>query len=218
VTADRIEGYVIGLVVGVAESSDAMAMIEAESGVRADELQALRAERDETQAKLDGLEDKWANDTIGADAYNRNRKAFQRAVRAAQDRISAIETASVFGQVDGSLLASWDGLGFSDQRKVITGLVSAITVTPWRKKGRNVFDPNRVRIDWRSSALALAAGMDEDALTTRYEDDPENGFHRPDIVSRAMAMCLAYFNVADAEAAGTGVPQFAAEAAAVIHD
>jgi hypothetical protein len=160
ISADNIEACVIGMVLAVAESSDALAMIEAEGGVRADELRTLMTERDETQSKLDSLEDKWANDTISAQAYDRNRRAFQTAIRAAEDRISAIEASSVLGRVDGSLLTSWARLGFNEQRKVIMSLVQEVKVMPRKQKGGNRFDPKRIRIAWRSSALALAAGME----------------------------------------------------------
>ena len=75
--AVNLESFVVGMVVGVAESSDALAMIEAESGVKADELSVLVTERGQMQTKLESLEDKWANDTISAGGYHRNRKAFK---------------------------------------------------------------------------------------------------------------------------------------------
>ena len=160
IKADSIEAWVIGLAIGVAQSSDALDMIQAESGVLADELRALTAERAETQAKLDRLEDKWANDTIGATAYDRNRKAFQNALKAADDRITAIEASSALGQVEGSLMTDWTKLTADEQRKILRSLVADITVMSRTKNGGNAFDPKRVRIGWRSSALALAAGLE----------------------------------------------------------
>jgi hypothetical protein len=221
VTADRIEGYVIGQVVAVAESSDALAMIEAESNVRADELRLLVTQRGEAQSKLDRLEDKWADDTISAEAYHRNRKAFQAAIRAAEDRIAVIEGSSVFGRVGKSLVVAWESLGYNEQHKVIKSMLSSVTVFPATKKGGNTFDPRRARIEWRSSALALAAGMDEwpfseDPLPRDQShvcDEECNRLYAPEAAKTAMAISVAQNNVASA---GT-VPAFVRDALATIH-
>jgi hypothetical protein len=118
ILADNLEAYVVGMVIAVAESSDALAMIEAEIGVRSDELSALVTERDQMQTKLASLEDKWASDTISTEGYDRNRKAFQEALSAADDRIASIRASSAFGQIEGSLwTAAWGKLSADEQRK-----------------------------------------------------------------------------------------------------
>jgi len=162
VSAHNIEAWVIGLVIGVAQSSDALGIIQAESGVLADELRGLVAERHDVQGKLDRLESKWANDTISEKGYLAARKDFQKAIRTAEDRISAIEASSALGpQVEGSLMTAWGHLTKAEQRRIIVSLVSQVTVMPNERRGGNVFDPKRAKIAWRSSALALAAGCTE---------------------------------------------------------
>jgi DNA invertase Pin-like site-specific DNA recombinase len=199
VTAHNLENYVMGTAVAVAESSDAIAMIEAESGVQADELRALIAEREETRANLARIEDAWAKGDMTDEGYNRNRRTFQKAITAAQERITAIEASSVLGRVDGSLLTSWANLGFSEQRTVIQSLVAEVQVMPKVKKGGR-FDPRRVCVTWRSSAVALAAGIDE------WPTD----HLMPEVLAMcAVATTVALGNVRDAE---DEVPAFVKDA------
>jgi site-specific DNA recombinase len=222
VKADNLEAWVIGLVVGVAESSDALDMIQAECGVLADELRALVARRDDMQGKLDRLEIKWAKETISEEPYLQSRKDFQKAISAAEDRITAIQASSALGQVEGNLLTAWGKLNPQEQRKIIVSLVAEIRVAPRATKGGNRFDPRRARIVWRSSALAMAAGMDEwpwsDEPLGRDEAPDADRFYCPEVVKQATAMCVAFNNVTDAKVEGVEVPAFVEDVISTIHD
>ena len=222
ILANNLETFVVGLVVAVAESSDAIAMIQAESGVKSDELSALVTERDQTQSKLASLEDKWANNTISPEGYTRNLKAFQDALRAADDRIAAIRASSAFGQVDGSLMTAWGSLSDDGRRKIILSFVSEVTVAPRATRGGNRFDPMRARIVWRSSALAMAAGMDEwpwsDEPLGRNERPDANRFYCPEVVKHTTAMCVASKNVTDVKDEGVEEPAFVQDVVSTIHD
>jgi DNA invertase Pin-like site-specific DNA recombinase len=210
VAAEHIEAWVIGLVIGVAQSSDALDMIQAESGVLADELRALVAERNETQRLLDALEDKFARDKISENGYDRSRKAFQATVRAAEDRISAIEASSALGRVEGSLMTAWGKLSAAEQRRTIVSLVAEVTVMPKPRKGGNRFDSSRAKISWRSSALTLAAGMDE-------WPDADEVYTPQDVMQQVIARTVAATNVANAREANVPVPALVQDVVTSIH-
>ena len=70
VKADNLERFLVGMVVAVADSSDAIGMIQAEVGVRSDELSALVLEHADTHTKLSAAGGKRANNTISAEGYD----------------------------------------------------------------------------------------------------------------------------------------------------
>ena len=80
---------------------------------------------------------------------------------------------------------------------------------PRARKGGNSFDLKRADIRWRSSALALAAGMDE------WPDDVQLP---RDLMERVIAQTIATTNIANAKDADVVVPAFVGDVVATIHD
>jgi hypothetical protein len=136
-------------------------MIQADSRVLADDLRALVAERNNIMGKRDRLEDKWAN-TIGAEAYDRNRRGFQSDLRAVEDHC---EANSALGRVEGSLMTSWANLSAAERRRIIVSLVSQVTVMP--KAARVAMSSTRIgrrssgaRRRWRWPLGWTTGGLD----------------------------------------------------------
>jgi hypothetical protein len=79
------------------------------------------------------------------------------------------------------------------------------------RKGGNVFDPNRAKIVWRSSALALAAGMDDGW------PGPDEVYMPQDLMEQVIARTVAGTNIANAEDAGVELSPLVRGVAAMNH-
>ena len=166
ILAEYIERFVLDVLVQVADSADAMSMMEAEDALMADELRALVTHRAGDILLLQSLKDALvaenADERLDVATYNTQARAVQKRIEARDERIAAIRWASTFGRVETSLRTVWNDLSPDEQRKVILTFVSAIKVSPRISKGRNTFNSDRVDFVWRSGALALAVGFNDD--------------------------------------------------------
>ena len=140
VKADSIEAWVIGLAIGVAQSSDALDMIQAESGVLADELRGLAAERDDdTGQSWTALRTSGPTTPSAPTAYDRNRKAFQNAAEEPLRTGSPpLRPARLSDRLRAACMTDWSKLTADEQRKHhCVSLVADITVMSRTKNGGN---------------------------------------------------------------------------------
>lgn len=172
ISANSVEDFVIRVLVMLADSEAARAIIDAENKHNADELRAVVVDRRAVQAHLDALEDKWAHDTISDEGYRRNRRTMQRELDSLDTRISTLRGSTALRAVGNNLTANWDTLDADGKRAVFLSLVSEIRISPARpRKGWNNsrMDPDRIRFVFRSEALVDALGWNQQ--TEAFDDD-----------------------------------------------
>jgi DNA invertase Pin-like site-specific DNA recombinase len=168
ILAKNLDGYILSILVSLAESDVTKNLIKAEHEADEAELRALLTEKAAEEDKLRKLDDLYLASQVDEDApqvdpqaFTRQRKAIKQRLDAKEQRIAALRGTSAIENIGSGLAASWDSLTADQHRAVFGAMVSEIKIHPRNRQGANAFDPRRVRFVWRSGALARAVGFNE---------------------------------------------------------
>ena len=137
--------FVEGVILGRLARPDAAALLTPDV-----DLDALRAEKVELSDRRDGLAELLADGLLSRERVTEQASRLTRRVAALDARITAAVGDSPVGAlVDADdVAAAWEALDMRS-RKAVVDLLLLVTVLPAGKGQR--FDPEQVRIEWRTS-------------------------------------------------------------------
>ncbi len=144
-----VDQLVTELVVRRLTMADTAQLLAASAGK---DISPLIGESTELRAKLDLAADQFANDEIDGPQLARITSRLRPRLTALQLEIRSATSAPDLSDLAGPEAAQlWDGLPL-DRKRAVIRLLLDIHVLKIGKTGRAAFDPNGVRIEWRSEA------------------------------------------------------------------
>jgi site-specific DNA recombinase len=146
--AEPIDELVSALVVARLSQADAAdLLIVPESGP---DVSALREEAAALRTRLGELADLFADGAITRAQFARGTERARQALHEAEEALADAGGVSVLGELvaAGDVRAVWDGLDLDRKRAAVETLMTVTLLAPGR--GRRVFDPQTVRIEWKS--------------------------------------------------------------------
>jgi DNA invertase Pin-like site-specific DNA recombinase len=160
VSGDRIEEFVFGELLPLADNPALRDIVRAEQSQDRDELVKLVQEKSDYEHKLVKFRGYLANDTWTEHEYNQEKRKVSAAKDQIDARIAGLQGQSVLDRLGGQVQDEWDSMTADDKRGILKSLVTEIRVTPAIRRGSNVFDPRRVTIIYRFDSMAKVAKAD----------------------------------------------------------
>jgi hypothetical protein len=118
----------------------------------------LLRQADQLRQRLDGLAEAYADGDLTASQLRKGSERLRAALTDVDGRLSHADGTAKAGlavATASDVRAAWDGLDISTQREIIRALAAVHLDSPGR--GRWIFNPETVRIDWKHS-LGLSQG------------------------------------------------------------
>jgi site-specific DNA recombinase len=148
--ADPLEELVAGMVIVAVDSAELAREIAEETRRRTVDRH-LAGSIDEDEEQLVVLAKEWAEKRISHAEWTAAREAIEQRLGARRRRLAAEQrVAALDGYVGkaGALARAWPKLNIDQRRAVIVAIVDRVEVGP-AVRGRNRFDPDRVKVVWR---------------------------------------------------------------------
>ena len=147
--ADATEEFVTAVVVARLARPDALA--ELEDGAP-DDVVAARAEVDELRAQLDEAADRFVAGDLSAAMLARVETRIMERIADAErrTRFAAMPTTGRDLAEADDVAAAWEALTVEQRVELVRALLDVTILPSARQRGVKGFDPDRVRIDWRS--------------------------------------------------------------------
>ncbi|NKS31210.1 recombinase family protein [Rhodococcus hoagii] len=148
--ADRLDEYVVELVLGRLSQPDAAIVLE---GREADVV-GLQTKRDGIQARLDELADLFAQGAIDGSQLRRGSESLRENLSTVDKELAAARSSSALANLvlsEKGLREAWGELSVDVQGKIVDALM-VVTILPaprGRQPGGGYFDPRYIGIQWR---------------------------------------------------------------------
>jgi hypothetical protein len=102
-------------------------------------------------AELAGLV---ADGTLSPEHVRKAAADLKATIAGRETKLAGLAGRSAVDRMDGYLAERWEKMDVDDKVAVIKSLVRYVTVTPPLVRGRNTFDPDRIKIEWKFLALS----------------------------------------------------------------
>jgi site-specific DNA recombinase len=155
VNADRVEEYVLGVLIPLLDSPAMRDAVRAEDAVTQEEVRRLVAENAGDQTRLAELDDMLADGEMDRPSYARASRRLRGRIDGRSARLSTVRGESVLDRLGGQVAERWPGMTDEERRTVLRAVVDSVAVS--KGKGGGPFDPRRVRINFRTGAFERAA-------------------------------------------------------------
>lgn len=139
------DSYVEAVAVARLQMPDALESLRPKS----EPIEAILSERANVQARLDDLAELVADGTLTAQSARDAAKPLRGKLDALDARIEAVRGVQglPFDELGADVAGRWSGLTLTQKRAIIRSLM---TVTIDRQGGKKTFDPESIRIEWRT--------------------------------------------------------------------
>jgi site-specific DNA recombinase len=149
ISADRVEKYVFGIMVPLADSPDLRDAVRADEAGQVDEARALVTENAADERMLGQLDADYADQVMPRPTYLTQSQRLRARIEDRTNRLSALRGRSALDRLGGQVRDHWAAMSADDRRLITSSLITKIEVSRTSKPGSNVFDIGRLKIEWR---------------------------------------------------------------------
>ncbi len=179
INADQFERFVFDLILPMADSPDLRDVLRGEEEGGAEKARQLVLANAEDDKILSDLSDMLGDGEIDRKNYQKQSLRLRERIEGRDTELASLRGRTALSRLGGDVQSGWQDMSAEDKRAIILSLVDRIEVGKATNLGSHNFDPDRVKVAYRTAAIQKMVRMYRGAdgawrvPTILFSTDPE---------------------------------------------